>query len=123
MSYTHNNWWPGITKSVNEYVSSCMTCLRNKKSQMAPAGPLLPLPIPACPWEHVTADMIVKLPQSNGYNSILVVVDRFSKMVYLIPTNESITAVGIAELYLDNIFHLHGLPKEWTTDRGPQFAS
>jgi hypothetical protein len=51
------------------------------------------------------------------------VVDRFSKMTHLIPTNESITAVGIAKLYLDNIFRLHGLPKEWTTDRGPQFAS
>jgi transposase InsO family protein len=90
---------------------------------MAPAGLLLPLPIPACPWEHVTADMIVKLPQSNGYDSILVIIDHFSKMAHLIPTNKSITAVGIAKLYLDNVFCLHGLPKEWTTDRGPQFVS
>jgi transposase InsO family protein len=67
--------------------------------------------------------MIMKLPQSNGYDSILVVVDWFSKMSHLIPTNESITAVDIAKLYLDNIFRLHGLPKEWTTDWGPQFAS
>jgi hypothetical protein len=109
---TRNYWWPGITKSVNEYVSSCITCLRNKKSWSLPMGPLLPLPVPSCPWEHVTADMIVKLPQSNGYNSILVVVNRFSKMSHLIPTNKSITAVGIAKLYLDNIFRLHGLPKE-----------
>jgi transposase InsO family protein len=44
-------------------------------------------------------------------------------MAHLVPTNETVTAVGIAKLYLDNIFCLHGLPKEWTTDRGPQFAS
>jgi hypothetical protein len=69
------------------------------------------------------ADIIVKLPLSNEYDSILVVVDWLTKMTHLIPTNESITASGVAKLYLDNVFRLHGLPKEWTTDRGPQFAS
>jgi hypothetical protein len=50
--------------------------------------------------------MIVKLPLSNGYDSILVVVDRLTKMTHLIPTNESIIASGVAKLYLDNIFWL-----------------
>jgi transposase InsO family protein len=67
--------------------------------------------------------MIVKLPLSNGYNSILVVVDWFSKMAHFIPTNETVTAIGVAKLYLDNVFQLHRLPKEWTMDQGPQFAS
>jgi transposase InsO family protein len=67
--------------------------------------------------------MIVKLPLSNGYNSILVIVDQLTKMSHLIPTNEIITAVGVAKLYLNNVFWLYGLPKEWTTDQGPQFAS
>jgi hypothetical protein len=120
---TRNYWWPGITKSVNKYISSCITCLKNKKSQSFPTGPLLPLPVPSCPWEHITADMIIKLPPSNGYDSILVIVNQFSKMSHLIPTNKSITSVGIAKLYLDNIFQLHGLSKEWTTDQGLQFAS
>jgi hypothetical protein len=109
---TRNYWWPGITKSVNKYISSYMTCLKNKKTCSLPMGPLLLLPIPTCPWEYVTANMIVKLPQSNGYDSILVVVDQFSKMAHFIPTNETITAIGIVKLYLDNIFWLYGLPKE-----------
>jgi hypothetical protein len=120
---TRNYWWPGITKLVNKYVSSCIICLKDKGSHFAPTGPLLPLPIPSLPWEHITADMIVKLPLSNGYDSILVVVDCLTKITHLIPTNKSIMAVGVAKLYLNNIFWLHGLLKEWTTDQGPQFAS
>jgi hypothetical protein len=46
---TRNYWWPGITKSVNEYVSSYIICQKNKTSQTLPAGPLLPLLVPARP--------------------------------------------------------------------------
>jgi hypothetical protein len=46
---SRNYWWPGITKSVNEYISSCIVCLSNKGSRTAPTGPLLPLPVPNLP--------------------------------------------------------------------------
>jgi hypothetical protein len=79
--------------------------------------------IPERPWEHVTADMVVKLPPSNGSDSILVVVDRFSKQAHFIPTTEELSSVGQAKLYLENVWKLHGLPQSIISDRGPTFAS
>lgn len=50
--------------------------------------------------------MIVKLPNSNGYNSILVVVDRFSKMKHFIPCRESMSAPDLANLFVTEEQHL-----------------
>jgi len=59
----------------------------------------------------------------QGYNSILVVVDRLTKMVHFIPTTEKTSAKGLARLFRDNMWKLHGLPKSIISDRGPQFAA
>jgi transposase InsO family protein len=71
----------------------------------------------------LSMDFIVKLPRSNGYDSILVVVDRFTKMAHFIPCNETCTASKLAFLVMDNVFKLHGLPEDIVSDRGPQFVS
>ena len=59
----------------------------------------------------------------QGYDSILVVVDRFTKMVHFVPTTEKTTAEGLARLFRDNVWQLHGLPESIISDRGPQFAA
>jgi len=69
------------------------------------------------------ADFITKLPLAQGYDSILVVVDRLTKMVHFIPTTEKMSAEGLARLFRDNVWKLHGLPKSIISDRGPQFAA
>src|SRR5713226_6450384 len=68
-------------------------------------------------------DLIVKLPTSTGFNSILVVVDRFTKMIHTIPTTETVTAEGVAQLMCDHVWKIHGFPEKVLSDRGPQFAS
>ncbi|XXQ39875.1 reverse transcriptase [Plasmodiophora brassicae] len=68
-------------------------------------------------------DLIVKLPVSEGYDSVLVVVDRLSKMAHFIPCKESLTAVELSDLFLQQVFRLHGLPDDIVSDRGPQFVS
>lgn len=68
-------------------------------------------------------DFIVKLPKSSGYDSILVVVDRYSKMAHFIPCHETITSPQLADLIMINIIRLHGLPDDIVSDRGPQFIS
>jgi len=75
------------------------------------------------PWTHILADFITKLPLAQGYNSILVVVDRLTKIVHFIPTTEKTLAEGLARLFRDNMWKLHGLPKSIISDRGPQFAA
>ena len=68
------------------------------------------------------ADFITKLPLAQGYDSILVVVDRLTKMVHFIPTTEKTLAEGLARLFRDNVWKLHGLPESIILDKGPQFA-
>ena len=72
---------------------------------------------------HISADFITKLPLAQEYDSILVVVDRLTKIVHFIPTTEKTSAEGLAQLFRDNVWKLHRLPKSIISDRGPQFAA
>jgi len=67
-------------------------------------------------------DFVIKLPVSRGYDLILVVCDRFSKMLHFIMMTEKITAKGLAKLFRDNMWKLHRLLESVISDRGPQFA-
>jgi len=120
---TRNFWWPGITKEVKRYVEGCDACQRNKNHTEQPAGKLMPNSIPEKPWTHISADFITKLPLAQGYDLILVVVDRLTKMVHFIPTTEKMSAEGLARLFRDNMWKLHGLPESIISNRGPQFAA
>ena len=83
----------------------------------------MPNLIPEKPWTHISADFITKLPIVQRYDSILVVVDRLTKMVHFIPTMEKTSAEGLARLFRDNMWKLHGLPESIILDRKPQFAA
>ena len=100
---TRNFWWPGVTKEVKRYVEGCDACQRNKNHIEQPAGKLMPNSIPEKLWTHILADFITKLPLAQGYDSILVVVDRLTKMVHFIPTTEKTSAEGLARLFRDNV--------------------
>jgi len=100
---TRNFWWPGVTKEVKRYVEGCDACQRNKNHTEQPAGKLMPNSIPEKLWTHILADFITKLPLVQGYDSILVVVDRLTKMVHFIPTTEKTSAEGLARLFRDNV--------------------
>jgi len=96
---TRNYWWPGVTKEMGRYVDGCNACQRYKNQSEAPAGKLIPNVIPEKPWSHILADFITKLPLAQGYNAILVVCNRFSKMAYFIATMEKTSAEGLAKLF------------------------
>ena len=83
----------------------------------------MPNLIPEKPWTYISADFITKLPIAQGYNSILVVVDRLTKMVYFISTTEKTSAEELARLFKDNVWKLHRLSKSIISDRGPQFVA
>ena len=72
---------------------------------------------------HILANFITKLLLVQGYDSILVVVDRLTKMVHFIPTMEKTLVEVLARLFRDNIWKLHGLPESIISDGGPQFAA
>jgi len=79
----------------------------------------MPNLIPKKSWTHILADFITKLPLAQGYDLILVVVDRLTKMVHFIPTIERTSAEGLTRLFRDNVWKLHGLPESIISDRRP----
>ncbi len=68
-------------------------------------------------------DFITKLPTVAGKYTILVVCNKLSKMTYFVATTEEILTEGLARLFRDNVWKLHGFPKSIVSDRGPQFAA
>ncbi|THH07173.1 hypothetical protein EW145_g3557 [Phellinidium pouzarii] len=120
---SRNYWWPGMTKFVQTYVKACDKCSRHKVFPEKPAGKLVPNPVPSEPWQHISVDFVTGLPEAQGFNAILVVCDRFSKQIHVINTRDETSALGLATLFRDNVWKLHGLPLSVISDRGPQFAS
>ena len=88
-----------------------------------PAGKLRPNKVPERLWQHISVDFITKLPMSKGYDLILVICDRFSKMSHFVMTTEKTIAEGLARLFRDNVWKLYGLPESVISDRGLQFAA
>jgi hypothetical protein len=117
-------WWRSMALDVDRYVRTCDACQCHKASSLKKAGRLQPLSIPYGVWESVSMDLIVKLPKTASqpsYDSILVFVDRLSKMVHLVPTNESVTSKDMVDLFFTHVVSKHGMPKEVISDRGPHF--
>ena len=118
-----NYWWPGVTRDVGKYVEGCDLCQRMKNRTEEPAGKLKLSEVLQKTWSHLTVDFITKLPVVAGKDAILVVCDRLSKMTHFVATMEGTSAEGLARLFRDNVWKLHGLPESVVSDRGPQFAA
>ena len=74
------------------------------------------------PWVDISTDFITDLPLSNGFDSILTVIDQFSKETKFIPCNKTATALDTTKLYLFHVWKDHGLPHTIISDRGLQFT-
>jgi hypothetical protein len=117
-------YWPGMDADVLRYVSSCDECQRNKPSQQATPGLLMPLPIPDHAGQVWSMDLITALPRSrSGHDAIVVFVCKFSKLVHYVPCATTVSAPQLAQLFLSNIVRLHGLPEGIISDRDPRFTA
>lgn len=116
-------FWVGMKTDVKRYVEQCHICQYSKSESLSPARLLQSLPIPNQIWEDILMDFIERLPRSDRYNIILVVVDRLSKYVHFLPLAHQFTAPAVALLFLREIVLLHGFPKSIVSDRNKIFIS
>jgi len=116
-------YFTNLSQKVKLFIRNCHTCNLAKASRGKQPGKLLPPVIPNRPWEHISIDFITDLPTSNTFTAILVIKDRFSKMIHLFPTTKEINSFNTALIFFNNIFKLYGAPRTIICDRGPQFAS
>jgi transposase InsO family protein len=116
-------YWKDMRKQVDQYVRNCHKCQQSRTSRHATIGVLRPLPVSENPWEDISIDFLVGLPECEGFDAVWLVVDSLSKMRHFIPCHTTIDAVGLAKLFLREVEQLHGLPTTIVSDQGPQFAS
>ena len=117
-------YWPGLKRSVVEYVGRCLTCQKVKAEHQRPGGLLQPLSIPLWKWEHITMDFVDGLPKTRrGNESIWVIVDRLTKSAHFIPVSVRRTSDYLARLFLQYVVRLHGIPRSIVSDRDKNFTS
>ncbi|KAN0023193.1 hypothetical protein ACTFIU_011356 [Dictyostelium citrinum] len=115
-------YFPKFWDRINKFVSQCHDCQKNRIVKEK-HGQLKPLPIPAQPWDDIAMDFMNLPITDNGFDSVLVVIDRLSKMVRIIPTRRDINAATAAKLFWDNVVCQFGLPLSIVSDRDKLFMS
>jgi hypothetical protein len=121
-----DSWWLGLRREVTDYMKGCAECQHHKVNNRPTKAPLEPIwaKPKATPFETVAVDFITKLPVSQGYDSILTVMDHdCSKATIFIPCVEEISGEEMAALYAKHVFARYGLPTKIISDRDPRFAS
>ena len=115
-------WWPRMAGFITKYVEGCDKCQRYRKD-IHPSAQIHPQEVPEGHWQLIGVDLIGPLPMSKGKDMILNVVDHYTKQVHLFPVTSQITVDGVAGIYFDYVFPLHGIPRKVISNRGPQFAA
>jgi hypothetical protein len=116
---SRNYWWPQMSCYISIYIKHCDLCNRTKAQCQQPIGELHPLETPEAPWDTISINFIVKLPESHGYNTIMCVVNTLTKCVHFILMHTTINAEGTALLFFKEVWKHHGTPKVVVSDRGP----
>ncbi|GJY91880.1 putative reverse transcriptase domain-containing protein [Tanacetum coccineum] len=94
-------WWPNMKADIATYVSKCLTCAKVKAEHQRPSGLLVQPKIPEWKWDNITMDFVTKLPKTlQGYDTIWVIVDRFTKSAIFVPMRESDPMERLARMYL-----------------------
>ena len=109
-------YWP-MSREINTFVTTCDVCQKTKPRRHGPMGLLQPIPILSQPFEVVSMDFIPELPTSNGFNNILVIVDKLTQYAIIIPTTMRVNEVETARLFFKHVVSKFGIPRQVILDR------
>jgi hypothetical protein len=118
-------WWPGMSSTVEAYAASCETCQKANKATGKRFGLLQRMAPSKIPWENINMDFVTGLPVAgdSDYNACIVVVDRLSRSILMIPTHDTATAPETARLFWNHCVCQVGIPRVIISDRDPKFTS
>jgi hypothetical protein len=110
-----------MKQDIRNFVTECEMCQCNKGETVKFLGTLQPLPIPPSIWKDFSMDYITGLPKSGNKSLIMVVVDHLSKYSHFCALQHPFTASTVAQLFMDQVFKLHGMPHSIISDHDPTF--
>ena len=112
-------FWKGMTGDIRSFVENCPVCQMEKSDHTLSKGKLQSTQIPETKWSDISIDFVTDLPKSSrNRDSILVVVDKATRMVHLAPCSKGINATDTARLLWNTVVKLHGVPRVIYSDRG-----
>ena len=116
-------YWPGMHRDIKTAILECDVCRKYKDKHVSYPGLLQPLLVPQYPWSHITMDFIEGLPNSEARDTIMVVVDGYTKYAHFLSISHPYDAPKIARIFLDGVVKLHGIPQSILSDRDRVFTS
>ncbi|CCD25382.1 uncharacterized protein NDAI_0F00630 [Naumovozyma dairenensis CBS 421] len=118
----HDYYWPNMVSIIEQYTKTCPQCQRTKHARVLPSGIFQPLAVPYRPWSSIGIDFVSGMKEVHKFNSVLVVIDRLTKMARFIPTKKTLDASDCADLLINHIICHHGVPDEIVSDRDKLFT-
>jgi hypothetical protein len=115
-------FWDGMKHDIHNFVAECEVCQCNKGETVKSLGTLQPLLIPPAIWNDISMEFITGLPKLGNKLVIMVVVDHLSKYSHFCALQHPFTASTVAQLFMDQVFKLHGMPHCIVSDRDPTFT-
>jgi hypothetical protein len=115
--------WFGMKQMIQDWCQQCTICQQAKPERVKYPGLLQSLPVPDAAWKVISMDFVEGLPQSDHFNCIMVIVDKFSKYSHFIPMRHPFTALMVTKQFMDNVFKLHGFPQAIISNRDKVFTS
>jgi hypothetical protein len=120
---SRNFHWPQQWQYVIHYINYCDTCKCIKPIKHTPFSLLRPLQIPERPWESISMDFIIGLPEDGGMNTIWVIVDCLTKMAHFVAYKETMGPKVLMDGFLMHVVWAHRLPSSIISDQGSLFTS
>lgn len=115
--------WPSMKDAVAKFVQECQVCQQAKVEHVKLPGLLQQLAEPTQAWQVVCMDFIEGLPKSQKFDTIIVVIDKYTKYAHFIALAHPFSALTVAQAYLDSVYKLHGLPQGIVSDQDKIFTS
>jgi hypothetical protein len=112
-----------MKQDIRNFFAECEVCQRNKGETVKSSGTLQLLPIPPVIWKDISIEFITGLPKSGNKSIIMVVVDHLSKYSHFCTLQHPFTTSIVAQLFMDQVFKIHGMPHSIVSDRDPTFTS